>query len=538
MNVVVMLLFFLTSFSIYSHEFYDNSGSKCLDIKGGNIQNGNDIIMWQCHGGSNQNFLHDKNSNLIKLANNLDYCLDISKTKSKPDGKLILWRCHGGKNQKFNITSQEIFINDELKNIKNTIKTYDGKCLNYTKDSIDVKRCDSSPNQEFIIPKYCIYEHADYNGTRVCSSESSISKLVPNDSLSSISLVNSRVKLFEHYWHQGNSLKIKDNVSFIGNNFNDKISSLIVDSKRTFLITSDPQLTCGSNCGLSNTESRNNVFNQYKMFSKKYPNAEAVIINGDLTEFGHDTLSGGYEWSDFESAVRNLTIPYYYGLGNHDFLNNHNDCADNNCAIRSIYKLYHHVNRKDNLISFDVTRDIGYKFPSNFDKLTGSLSYSINFDQIVLIQLNDFDKNNNPYKINQYSTGFWGNGAKRYIISKTQDAEYSWLEKQLKLARSKNKIIIFNQHDHTSDAGNLINLLNKYNVKLRFSGHNHFSLGAKTLNGFYRSGSTARGTYLKLDINTFTNKAVIYTSDVGTDEIEFYEEIQLERNEFDKLELN
>ena len=56
----------------------------------------------------------------------------------------------------------------------------------------------------------------------------------------------------------------------------------------------------------------------------------------------------------------------------------------------------------------------------------------------------------------------------------------------------------------------LFNLLKQYKVKLKFSGHYHYNLGHNK--GFYESGSTARGTYLKLDIDTQYKKAKIYES--------------------------
>lgn len=123
------------------------------------------------------------------------------------------------------------------------------------------------------------------------------------------------------------------------------------------------------------------------MFNEQYPDADAVIINGDLTEFGHAD-----QWRDFESIVSRLKIPYYYGLGNHDIYNNYNDCWENNCVIRSVTKLFHHVNSKDNISDFDVNYTHGYVFPEVKETIKGSLSYSVDFGNVLLIQLNDYDK--------------------------------------------------------------------------------------------------------------------------------------------------
>tara|TARA_B100001059_G_C17822061_1_gene578932 strand:- start:313 stop:2184 length:1872 start_codon:yes stop_codon:yes gene_type:complete len=289
---------------------------------------------------------------------------------------------------------------------------------------------------------------------------------------------------------------------------------------KSFLVTSDPQLTCGENCNLSKDESKSRVYAQYKLFSENYSDVDALIINGDLTEFGHKR-----EWKDFEDSIKNLNIPYYYGLGNHDITNNLNDCSQNHCVIRSFKKFHDHVNNKKNIKSYDALHASGYENGAIEETLEGSLSYSVDFGDVVLIQLNDFEPENNPIKIDQFSTA---HGSKRYKIDRFQDPEYLWLENQLYDARKNNKIVVFNQHRRNADAGNLSNLLSKYNVKLRFSGHYHYNLG-KSSNGFYESGSTATGTYLKLDINTRDKKARIYKSTGNnTVNLELIEEIYLD----------
>ncbi len=483
-------MFFSTS---YAHELYDNSSQLCLDVREGKIENGTDIIMYQCNGGWNQNFNYENNQ--LKLAKNSNYCVDISRNAYYKDNSAMLWECHGGNNQKFKIIKNKIHPMDH----QDQSLTYDGQgyITSQTTDNVD--------SQDFSIPEYCLYENVNYDGERYCASGNTVS-IERNDDLSSVSLINSNVVLYEHGYHNGKKKKIQSNTPYVGDEFNDIASSLISNrgNIKTFLMTSDPQLTCGSNCGLSNAESKQNVFDQYKMFSTEFPYASAVIINGDLTEYGHKN-----EWSDFESALNNLKLPYYYGLGNHDIYNNLNDCAENNCTIRSFLKLYHHVNSKSNIVSFDVSYSHGYEFPEIVEQLKGSLSYSMDFGEILIIQLNDYRKSPNPIIIDQYSSGPLGNGAQRYKINREQDKEYNWLHHQLYNARKDNKIIIVNQHDNHSNAGELFKLLDDFDVKLRFSGHIHDSLG-EVENDFFRSGSTAKGTYLKLDIDIDNKIARVY----------------------------
>ena len=196
-----------------------------------------------------------------------------------------------------------------------------------------------------------------------------------------------------------------------------------------------------------------------------------------------------------ESIVSRLKTPYYYDLGNYDICNNYNDCWENNCEIRSFTKLFHHVNSKDNISDFDVNYTHGYVFPEVKETIKGSLSYSVDFGNVLLIQLNDYEKGKNPLKINQYTSGAWGGGAMRHEIDRYQDAEYSWLERQLYSAYKNNQVVIVNQHRFDADAGNLKKLLDKYNVQLRFAEH-YYNAVCETWGGFRPPGSSALGGYL------------------------------------------
>ncbi|WP_182038512.1 ricin-type beta-trefoil lectin domain protein [Vibrio alginolyticus] len=505
----ILFLLALIPFFGNAHEFRTLSGDRCLDLSYSSIENGNSISMYTCHGEDNQKFIYEDEN--IKLATNKNYCVDISLGYEFNPGDVILWQCNGGDNQKFLIDN------------KSEIKSKDGKCLQYNDNGdLSLSQCDGSDNQKYRIPSYCLYPQANYRGNGYCSNYSINPFIYPNNSVSSVSIVDGKAILYEHVNLTGKEKLVYSNTDYVGDDFNHLAKSIRFYKKvnKTFLITSDPQLTCGTNCGLSNEESRSNVFAQYKMFSENYPHVDALIINGDLTAYGHNR-----EWKDFESALSNLNIPYYYGLGNHDFLNLF--CWENNCPIRSILKLYDHVKSKNNLVSFDVVYSHGYQFPEILTTLDGSLSYSIDFGDIIMIQMNDFLHDVNPLLINQYLSGALGNGFQRYKISRYQDAEYNWLENQLYNARKENKIIIFNQHRKDADAGDLYHILDKYDVKLKFSGHYHYNLG-KSSTGFYESGSSARGDYLKLDVDVRNRVAKIYKSNgINSVSLDLIDEVPL-----------
>lgn len=112
-----------------------------------------------------------------------------------------------------------------------------------------------------------------------------------------------------------------------------------------------------------------------------------VIINGDLTEFGHDEELSRYkeQWSNWAE------FKVYPGLGNHDYANNVNDCTFQHCANRMLKFFKSYV--KDTLkLPIDVRG--GYKniFQQSH---TGSFAYSwdecpTNDTCFHFIQLNNY----------------------------------------------------------------------------------------------------------------------------------------------------
>lgn len=511
-NFSYLMLFF--SFSSLAHTFQHNG--MVMDLWWTDIRKGSDIGLYYPHGGNNQNFIFDNGS--IKLASDRNYCVDIYNTKDDRYRNVVLWTCHGGSNQKFTIANG--FIHPEDK---------PDECITVKSgNKLRSEKCTFSAQQKFYIPKVCTYKDVNYRNMTECTS-GNISFVKDNDTMSSVSVVNARVELYEHANYIGDKIVTDKNIPSIpdvSSRLNDKISSLRTSSVKTFLITSDPQLTCTQNCeGISSEQSRSNIYAQYKLFNDYFRNADAVLINGDLTEFGQK-----WEWADFKKLADSLKIPYYYGLGNHDMYNNFGDCYENNCTIRSVTNLYHHVNGKGNIASFDAQRSYGYIFPSIRETITGSLSYSIDFGNILVIQLNDYISKHNPLKIDQYTSGAWGNGAMHHIIDRFQDADYTWLERQLYSAYLKKQTVIVNQHNYNADAGRLFELLDRYNVQLRFAGHYHTLTGEGWgQNGFYLSGSSALKTYLKTEIDADNNKARIYLGENNSATPKLIKEITLKQ---------
>ncbi|UVL00417.1 metallophosphoesterase [Pseudomonas sp. B21-048] len=222
-----------------------------------------------------------------------------------------------------------------------------------------------------------------------------------------------------------------------------------------------------------------------------------VMINGDITAFGH----GGersYIRSVFENKLEGL---YDYGLGNHDYANNVDDCFLNNCAAGSINDL------KGRYWGKRVSMDLAARSAGLGVVYYGSLAYSKDVGDVHLVQLH-----NEP----TYAVSFTsGNPIARTSFEVTDALD--WLERDLKHARAQGKIIILNMHKVYDWAGSdtqisrFQQMIKQYKVTAVFGGHDHWGVGihlyANKWKHFgevpvFMSGSASQQTYL---IASFSN---------------------------------
>ncbi len=198
-----------------AHVVRDSSNTLCLDVDAEVYSNMTDVTMFPCNNGQNQRFLFENDN--IKTAENPSYCLTVS-TESNSVDALKLWQCNGGENQKF--------IVDDY----STIRTKDGKCLEFnSQGNISSQECSAANEKVFSINKYCLYDDFSYRGAYFCSNHSQ-DALTSNDMYSSISVLDTEVSLFEHGYFEGRELKINQNISMFGEDFNDQASSIRVYS--------------------------------------------------------------------------------------------------------------------------------------------------------------------------------------------------------------------------------------------------------------------------------------------------------------------
>ena len=71
-----------------------------LDLPNGNTNNGTQFGLYGRHGGWNQTFSFDNNSNQIRI-NGANKCLEVSAGNFSNGTRIQIWDCHGGSNQKW-----------------------------------------------------------------------------------------------------------------------------------------------------------------------------------------------------------------------------------------------------------------------------------------------------------------------------------------------------------------------------------------------------------------------------------------------------
>ncbi|BBH46271.1 hypothetical protein KU43P_27480 [Pseudomonas sp. KU43P] len=186
--------------------------------------------------------------------------------------------------------------------------------------------------------------------------------------------------------------------------------------------------------------------------------------------------------------------PTYYGLGNHDYDNNVDDCLLNLCAERSL-KFLEASFSKWQVEDKDVIR-------RNDGVWQGSYGYSKTVGAITFIQLN------NHYN---YSRRFTSGTNTHYEITPSLD----WLEKQLVKAQANGKFIVINLHrppaDSTygseADRERFYQLVNAFKVLAIFHGHTHeaarrASIGVTPV---YDSGASFKQTFLVSELDEGAN---------------------------------
>ena len=74
-------------------------GTKCLDANGNGTANGTAVQIWDCNGGTNQQWSVNADGTIVGAGSGK--CLDAYAQGTGNGTKLELWDCNGGANQKW-----------------------------------------------------------------------------------------------------------------------------------------------------------------------------------------------------------------------------------------------------------------------------------------------------------------------------------------------------------------------------------------------------------------------------------------------------
>jgi hypothetical protein len=119
----------------------DNS-AKCMDDNGQSSADGTKIQMWDCNGGSNQQWTMQSDGTVRVLGK----CLDITNGGTANGTLIELWTCNGGANQ------QWLPVNGML------VNPVSGRCLDdpafntANGTQLDLWDCNGGSNQQWAIP--------------------------------------------------------------------------------------------------------------------------------------------------------------------------------------------------------------------------------------------------------------------------------------------------------------------------------------------------------------------------------------------------
>jgi hypothetical protein len=121
----------------------------CLDLPAGNTTNGTPVQVWDCVGGSNQQWWYD--GRIVHVPSGK--CLDVPGWNPANGTPLQIWDCNGGTNQQF-------FLPGTYSNIGGTIVSAGvGTCIHFPNinngTGVVMWQCDGSDNQKF--HKYSLF---------------------------------------------------------------------------------------------------------------------------------------------------------------------------------------------------------------------------------------------------------------------------------------------------------------------------------------------------------------------------------------------
>ncbi|MEV4315538.1 ricin-type beta-trefoil lectin domain protein [Actinocrispum sp. NPDC049592] len=80
----------------------NNNAGRCLDVPNASQTNGTQVTLWDCNGGSNQQWTVNTTKQIQVYGSK---CLDAEGAGTAPGTRAIIWDCTGGANQQWNVNA-------------------------------------------------------------------------------------------------------------------------------------------------------------------------------------------------------------------------------------------------------------------------------------------------------------------------------------------------------------------------------------------------------------------------------------------------
>lgn len=288
----------------------------------------------------------------------------------------------------------------------------------------------------------------------------------------------------------------------------------------TLAVTSDPQYPWKNegdipSSGNDEVDSQASIPLQYASINRFHETKSpisGVIVNGDVTAFGH-----GWQWDYMHRQLGALKPPVFMGLGNHDYQNNVNDCAQNGCVRNSLNAFERYL---PSGASVDRQVNYYYEFPTNVKEFKGSYAWSKDIKGVHFVFLN----NEPTYSFEASGYNAADARTERFNIK----SAIPWLDADLSRARAAGKPIVLVYHKPSEfketdgyTRARFEDLVRKYKVSLIFWGHYHqngVAPQASTFGGApaVYSGSASTQTYLIANFDALRGYADVYLSKKGS----------------------
>lgn len=275
-------------------------------------------------------------------------------------------------------------------------------------------------------------------------------------------------------------------------------------------LTTEKEIQDNSNRQITQRYKSMNLLKEQAKLSGSEYQVQGVLINGDLTAFGHD-----WQFNKYREQIDILKMPFYPGLGNHDYSNNVDDTYNNNAASRMVNYMYDWLKLNTGILNYDFSDRSYYQFPELRTDYSGSLSYSFNIKvennrNVHFVQLQNF-----PSYTDDWNSWNAGSAQRDFYFIKPS---FYWLRNDLAIARNKGDVIIVSLHDYhdnfTQGVAEFENIMVEFGVSAVFAGHIHPDCGLVGTIGnsnipFFRSGSASYQDYLVAELDTVNNKMII-----------------------------